>query len=42
MRPKETFRWSEGDPNGALSIQTIVGGSPTAPLGSPVLVMTDI
>ncbi len=28
-------------PNGTLSNQVVVGGSPTAPLGSPLLVMTD-
>ena len=28
-------------PNGTLSSQVMVGGSPTAPLGSPLLVLTD-
>lgn len=28
-------------PNGTLSNQVVVGGSPTAPLGSPLLVLTD-
>ncbi len=28
-------------PNGSLSNQVVVGGSPTAPLGSPLLVMSD-
>lgn len=28
-------------PNGTLANQAVVGGSPTAPLGSPLLVMTD-
>ncbi len=28
-------------PNGTLSNQVVVGGSPTAPLGSPLLVMSD-
>ena len=28
-------------PNGTLSNQVLVGGSPTAPLGSPLLVLTD-